>query len=159
MAAYRRNLGTLVCSDVMSQNPVAVQFGTPLHDAWALLQRHRVKALPVVDRVRRIVGIVTVADFLRHAGLAQTDGLGQRLREFLRPSGHASSDRPQAVGEIMTRQVRVASAHRPLMELVPLFSEDGHHHIPIIDAESRLVGIITQSDLVRALYRAVRVDG
>ena len=63
------------------------------------------------------------------------------------------------VGQIMTRQVRVASAHRPLMELVPLFSEDGHHHIPIIDAESRLVGIITQSDLVRALYRAVRVDG
>ena len=43
--------------------------------------------------------------------------------------------------------------------LVALFSEAGHHHIPIIDAESRLVGIITQSDLVRALYRAVRVDG
>lgn len=158
MAAYRRNLGTLTCADVMSKNPVAVQFGTPLHEAWALLQERGIKALPVVDRVRRIVGIVTVADFMRHVGLVQADGLGQRLRAFIRPSGKVSTDKPEAVGQIMARQVRVASAHRPLMELVPLFSEGGHHHIPIIDAESRLVGIITQSDLVRALYRAVRVD-
>lgn len=159
LAAYRRNLGALACADVMSKDPVAVQFGTSLHEAWDLLQQHRVKALPVVDRVQRIVGIVTVADFMRHAGLTQADGLAQRLREFIRPPGRVRGDKPETVGQIMTRQVRVASAHRPLMELVPLFSEDGHHHIPIIDADSRLVGIITQSDLVRALYRAVRVDG
>nr|WP_310339679.1 HPP family protein [Rhodoferax saidenbachensis] len=159
MAAYRRNLGTLTCADVMSKSPIAVQFGTPLHEAWALLNQHGIKALPVVDRVRRMVGIVTVADFMRHAGLEQGDDLGQRFQAFIRRSGKVSSDKPEAVGQIMTRQVRVASAHRPLMELVPLFSEGGHHHIPIIDTESRLVGIITQSDLVRALYRAVRVDG
>jgi CBS domain-containing membrane protein len=51
--------------------------------------------------------------------------------------------------------VRVASAERPVVDLVPLFSEGGHHHIPIIDGERRLVGMITQSDFVRALYRAV----
>ena len=43
---------------------------------------------------------------------------------------------------------------RLLVDLVPLFSEDGHHHIPVIDAEQKLVGILTQSDLVRALSRA-----
>ena len=53
----------------------------------------------------------------------------------------------------MTRQVRVASADRHLAELVPLFADTGHHHIPIIDAEQRLVGIITQSDLVAALCK------
>jgi len=158
LAAYRRKLGALRCEDVMSASPVSVQFGTPLREAWSLLQMHRVKALPVVDRARRMVGIITVADFMRHAGLADADGLGQRLRAFIRASGTLSSDKPEVVGQIMTRTVRVASAHRPLMELVPLFSEDGHHHIPIIDGESRLVGIITQSDLMRALYRAVRVE-
>ncbi|WP_420805951.1 CBS domain-containing protein [Rhodoferax saidenbachensis] len=101
---------------------------------------------------------MTVADFLRHAELGQTDDLGLRFRAFIRRSGKTRSDKPEVVGQIMTRQVRVASAHRLLTELVPLFSEGGHHHIPIIDGESRLVGIITQSDLVRALYRAVRVD-
>jgi CBS domain-containing membrane protein len=47
----------------------------------------------------------------------------------------------------------VASADRPISELVPLFADTGHHHIPIIDADKRLVGIITQSDLVAALTR------
>jgi CBS domain-containing membrane protein len=32
-----------------------------------------------------------------------------------------------------------------------MFSDTGHHHIPIVDDEERLVGIITQSDLVAAL--------
>ncbi len=157
MAAYRRTLGGLACADVMSRQPVAVQFGTSLQEAWGLIHKHRIKALPVVDRVQRIVGIVTVADFMRHAQLDRPEQLGARFRAFIRRSGRVSSDKPEAVGQIMTRQVRVASAQRPLTELVPLFSEDGHHHIPIIDDESRLVGIITQSDLVRALYRAVQM--
>jgi CBS domain-containing membrane protein len=54
--------------------------------------------------------------------------------------------------------VQVSSADRYLSELVPIFSEEGHHHIPIIDQEQRLVGMITQSDLVKALYRAVQPD-
>lgn len=158
MAAYRRNLGGLKCADVMSRDAVAVQFGTPLYEAWELLHKHRIKALPVIDRVQRIVGIVTVADFMRHAQLDRPEQMGQRFRNFIRRNGNVHSDKPEAVGQIMTRQVRVASASRPLMELMPLFSEDGHHHIPIVDEQSRLVGIITQSDLVRALHRAVRVD-
>jgi CBS domain-containing membrane protein len=159
MAAYRRNLGGLACADVMSRDPVAVQFGTPLYEAWDLLHKHRIKALPVIDKVQRIVGIVTVADFMRHAQLDKPEQMGQRFRNFIRRSGTTHSEKPEAVGQIMTRQVRVASASRPLTELMPLFSEDGHHHIPIVDEQSRLVGIITQSDLVRALHRAVRLEG
>nr|WP_315429816.1 CBS domain-containing protein [uncultured Albidiferax sp.] len=56
----------------------------------------------------------------------------------------------------MTRQVRAASESRHTIELVPNFSECGNHHIQVIDDEKRLTGIITQSDLVRALYRAVK---
>lgn len=42
------------------------------------------------------------------------------------------------------------------MDLVPLFSHGGHHHIPIVDADDRLVGVITQTDLVRTLALAVQ---
>ncbi|APW40942.1 hypothetical protein RD110_24795 [Rhodoferax koreense] len=158
MAAFRRKLGALQCADVMSSPPITVEFGTGLREAWNLLRQHRIKALPVVDRARRIVGIVTQADFLRHAGVDQPQDLSRRLRDFVRRTGAVATEKPEVVGQIMARQVRVASAQRPLTELVPLFSEDGHHHIPIIDADTRLVGVITQSDLVRTLYRAVRVE-
>ena len=95
---------------------------------------------------------------MRHAGVDAHHQIGQRLRELMRPTGSVHSDKPEVAGQIMSRKVRVASQDRQVVELVPLFSEGGHHHIPIIDAERRLVGIITQSDLVRSLYLAVRGD-
>lgn len=112
---------------------------------------NRIKALPVVDRVQRIVGIVTRADFMRAAEGQQRDGLAGRLQLLLRPSPSTHSTKPEVVGQIMSRQVRVASAERPIAELVPLFSATGHHHIPIVGEQARLVGILTQSDLVKAL--------
>ena len=157
-AAYERNFGRLVCKDIMSRDPVATQFGTNLDEAWLLMRQRKIKALPVVDRSSRVVGIVTVADFLEHAGLKQMQGVGDRLRFLIRRDGAVHSIKPEVVGQIMTREVRVASQDRRISELVPLFSEDGHHHIPIIDDDMRLVGIITQSDLVKALYRATEIS-
>jgi CBS domain-containing membrane protein len=116
----------------------------PIHDAWLLLHQHRIKALPVIDRHRQLVGIVTQADFWRHAGLDKPG------------SGQPPASKPEVVGQMMTRKVQVASADRHVIELIPLFSKGGHQHIPIIDADKQLVGIVTQSDLLRALYRAVR---
>ena len=156
-AAYERNFGHLRCADIMSRDPLAVPFGAGLDEAWGLMRQRRIKALPVVDRSRRIVGIVTVADFLQHAGFDQPEGIAQRLRSLIRRNGAVHSEKPETVGQIMTREVRVASQERRVAELVPLFSEDGHHHIPIIDRDQRLVGIITQTDLVKALYRAAKV--
>jgi CBS domain-containing membrane protein len=153
MEGYRRRMGEILCADVMSGDPVSVEFGTPLRDAWDLMRGRRIKALPVIDRSRRLVGIVTLADFMRHAGIDRQHDIGGRLRALIRPDGRTHSDKPEVVGQIMTRQVRVASVDRHVAELMPLFAEGGHHHIPIIDGDGRLVGMITQSDFVRALYR------
>ena len=155
LAAYQRNLGDLRCADIMSPEPLAVQFGTSLDEAWHLMRQHKVKALPVIDRSRRIVGIITVADFMRQIDLESHSGLGVRLKTFLQRSGTSHSDKSEVVGQIMTRRVQVTNLTKHAIELVPLFSKAGHRHIPVIDHENRLVGIITQSDLIRALYRAV----
>jgi len=153
--SWHRRLGTVRCAEVMSRELVAVEFGTPLQEAWSLMHTRHIKALPVVDRTRRVAGIITQADFFRHIDLRHHEGLGGRVRAFIRATRTVTSSKPEVVGQIMTRQVRVMSEDRALAELVPLFSEGGHHHIPIIDAERRLIGMITQSDFVRALYRAV----
>jgi CBS domain-containing membrane protein len=155
-AAYERKFGDLRCRDIMSRDLLSVQFGTPLAEAWQQMRARRVKAVPVTDKARRIVGILTVADFMKHADFDAIDGLGARLKQLIRASGLSSTDKPEVVGQIMTREVRIASADRFIAELLPLFSEAGHHHIPVLDEERRVVGIITQSDLIRALYRTVR---
>lgn len=155
-SAYQRTLGDQRCADIMTPHPASVRADTSLRQAWALMRSRRVKALPVVDVQRHIVGIVTVADFMKQLDLDVHEGWGWRLRALIRPARSASATAAQTVGQVMTRQVRVASADRLLVDLVPVFSEGGHRHVPIIDVERRLVGIVTQSDLIRALYRAVR---
>lgn len=149
--AYLRRLGELTCREVMSREVLSVEFGTALQDAWTLLRDQRVKALPVVDRARRVVGVVTLADFMRAADLDLHAGFATKLRAFLTPSPGVSSDKAEVVGQIMTRRVQVASATRSLASMVAVFSSTGHHHIPVVDDELRLIGILTQTDVVRAL--------
>ena len=156
--AYHRLFGGLRCADIMSREPVTVQFGDGLQDAWALMRRHHVKALPVTDRGGRIAGIVTQADFLRQANLDAHEGLGERVKELVRSTGTLLSTKPEVVGQIMTRRVRVAREDRLIVDLIASFSADGHHHLPIVDADSKLVGIITQSDFVRALARVIEPE-
>lgn len=151
-AAFQRTLGEVRCSDIMSRPPLAVEAGISLKEAWALMRAEQIKALPVVDAQRLVVGIVTVADFMRLANLDVHEGLGQRLRTLVM----GRSGQPQHVGEIMSHPVQVARVAQHAMDLVPLFSQGGHHHIPIVDADDCLVGVITQTDLVRTLALAVQ---
>jgi CBS domain-containing membrane protein len=150
--AYRRRFGVTTCADVMSRDVVTVKFGDSLEEAWSLLCERGIKALPVIDRSRRVVGILTQADFLKHAGVREPRTLAARLSAFVRRVRTVHADKADVVGQIMTRRVMVASAHKSVIDLVPLFAESGHRHIPIVDAELRLVGIVTQSDLIVALY-------
>ena len=153
MNAMERRMSELRCEDIMTRNVITVEYGTDLQDAWALMRRHRVKALPVVDRQQRIIGIVSLADFMRHADVDRSDAMRERLNLLIKRSGHSHTTKPEAVGQIMCHKVRVVSANRSVGELMPIFSEHGHHHIPVIGDDHRLAGIITQSDFVRALYR------
>ncbi|MFL6547843.1 MAG: HPP family protein [Povalibacter sp.] len=155
MHAMRRQLGELRCRDIMSSALITAQYSTPLQESWLLMRRHRIKALPVVDKHMRILGIVTLADFMRHANIEAHGTLGAKLQALLKRTTTVHTKKPEVVGQIMTSHVRVASDDRHIVDLVPIFSDDGHHHIPIIDADKRLVGVITQSDFVRALYRTV----
>lgn len=92
---------------------------------------------------------------MRHADIDRSGGaMRERLQLLIKRSGNSPATKPEAVGQIMCHVVRVASANRSVAELLPLFTEDGHHHIPVLGADHRLVGIITQSDFVRALYRS-----
>lgn len=152
MQAFRRRFGDTRCADIMSRDVIAVEFGTELAEAWLTMLGHRIDALPVVTRERLVIGIVTRADFLRHVELPEFRTLGARLQDFLRRTAHTHSSKHEVVGQIMTSRVRTANENTPIVELVPLMSDAGLHHVPIVDAQRRLVGIVTQSDLVAALY-------
>ncbi|QJD90888.1 HPP family protein [Duganella dendranthematis] len=152
--AYQRRFGIISCADIMSRDIVSAEFGTGLDDAWQQMRAHRVTCLPVLNRARRVIGIVTQTDFLDHGGLDDYRSIRQQLRRFLRKSGVTHTEKAEVVGQIMTQHPTTARTDTPIVDLVPLMADSGFHHIPIIDHEQRFVGIITQSDLVAALYES-----
>ncbi|WP_293779071.1 HPP family protein [uncultured Oxalicibacterium sp.] len=158
MQAYRRKVGETKCADIMSRDVVTTEFGTPLAEAWQLLQRHDLTALPVIDRGRHVIGIITKADYLKHAEAESHTGLGQRLAHLIRPSQLSHSEKQEVVGQIMTSEVVTAEATQSIVDLVPLMSNQELHQIPVIDEKKQLVGILSQSDLIAALYETTMAD-
>ncbi|KVV18722.1 HPP family protein [Burkholderia multivorans] len=152
MQAYARTFGQLTCADLMTKNAISIAPSTSITAALTLLDRHRVKALPVVDADGRLTGIVTRADLTRP--LRRPAALWQRLSARLPES---FGGQPPSVSTVMTRDVASVPQTLPLTALVPLFTHSGHHHIPVVDASRRLVGIITQTDLVTGLYQQTQL--
>jgi len=156
--ALRRRFGDTRCADIMSRDVVSVEFATELAEAWRLMLRHGVQALPVLSRARQVIGIVTRSDFLRHVELPEFQHFGDRLRAFLRRTPGMTSDKHEVVGQIMTGRVRTATDDTSITALVRLMSDEGLHHVPIVDARRELVGMVTQSDLIAALYETRLAD-
>lgn len=159
MQAYRRRMGEVKCSSIMSKDIVSAEFGTELAEAWAKLQSHDLTALPVIDRGRHVIGIVTKADFLHHAEMELHEGLGQRLSNLLRPSQLTHTEKHEVVGQIMTKEVYTANADQSIVDLVPLMSDSEVHQMPVIDGQGRLVGMISQTDMIAALFEHGLAEG
>lgn len=142
--AHRRQMGQLRCQDIMSRDLVTVQPESPVQEAWEKLAQHRIKSLPVVDASGSLEGIVSVPDFFIDRYQPQMQPVPRMLQV-------------KTVREIMTHRVLTARADQLLSELVQMFSDGGLHHIPIVDSQGRLAGMVTQSDLVGALIS--RLEG
>lgn len=150
--AYQRRFGMLTCGDIMSRDIVSAEFGSCLEDAWRVMREHRLAALPVLNRADRVIGIITLADFLEYGGLNDIHSLEHQLKRFLRKSGITHTEKAEVVGQIMCKQATTVHIDTPIADLVPLMADSGLHHIPVIDHEQRFAGMVAQSDLIAALY-------
>jgi len=116
-------------------------------DAMALLRRHGVGGAPVLD-AGRLIGVVTEADLVAHTPR------GQSSAPFLRPG---NGGRDWCVRDVMSaRGPSVACVDEPLTEAVIRMDERGVDRMPVVDPRLRIVGMLSQGDVVRALARAVR---
>lgn len=141
-AVYRQVHKVLV-RDIMSKDLVTLAPEDNAKRAWRRLQENKVKTLPVVEN-GVVVGVIALVDFLKHLGLAW-----HTLPEDLTNRANIVMD--QDVATLMSKPARTVPADMPLAELVPMLSDTGLRHIPVVNAGGKLVGIVTQSDLIAGL--------
>lgn len=150
--AFERRQGAVTCADVMVKDIVTVAYDTEVESAWMLMHRHNLKALPVLDDRRRVIGIVTRQDFLKNLKLTPYQSFQEKWVAFVKRTPNVSTDKPEVVGHVMTRQVKTLPMAAHAVTAIPLVVDEGHHHIPVVDGERRFVGMIFQSRLLSALF-------
>ncbi|EHY87916.1 CBS domain-containing protein [Saccharomonospora azurea] len=131
--------------DIMTTPVVTVSPDDPVKKATRLLAEHGFTALPVVDEGDRVVGIVTEADVV--AGRVPPDA-----RYRTGAAAAPTTDARESVAEIMTTSPTCTQQGTDVAELVGTLLEGHYRAVPVL-AGSKLVGVVTRSDVVRALSR------
>jgi len=140
-------------ADLMTTNVVTVDEDATTQEAAALMLRHHISALPVVDRSGKLVGIVSEGDLMRRAELG-TERERSWWLELLTADRDLAADYVKAhgrkVGEVMTRKLITASPDTPINEIALLLEKHAIKRVPILD-HGKLVGIVARANLLQAL--------
>jgi CBS domain-containing membrane protein len=136
-------LTNLTIGDIMSRDLVTLPPQASGLLAWQTLQQHKINMVPIVDG-GRVVGVIALVDLLKRLGLVgkvPSADLASRIDYLMQ----------QPVGALMVTPARTALQSTKIDALVPLLSDWGLHHLPVVADDGTLVGIVTQSDLIAAL--------
>lgn len=153
LIAYQRKLEAITCEQIMRPVDITLEFGDALETAWQTMQTQNEPAVPVVNKARLVIGVLSLSDFVRHAGTSHYREVGPALQRLIRWSPTTHSDKPEVVGQIMTTPAITIQAQMHLMHTIPLMTSHHLQLLPVVDASNKLVGILTQTDVIRALYR------
>jgi CBS domain-containing protein len=127
---------------VMKRRVEAFSADTEITAAVDVLLRRCYSGAPVVDADGRVIGIISEHDCLRV--------LSQALYEDW-PTG--------TVADHMTRKVYTVEAGTDLVTVAHTFANHTLRRVPVVDAEGKLVGLVTRRDLMRGLEQLVIARG
>lgn len=138
--------------DVMTSDVVAVREDTPFRQIVDVLAERGVSAVPVVDSVGHVVGVVSEADLLHKMEFA-----GEVPERHLLEGRRRRVARTKATGdvarELMTSPAVTVFADTSVIEAARIVYGENVKRLPVIDELGRLVGIVSRGDLLRVHLR------
>jgi CBS domain-containing protein len=129
-------------TEVMTEIVETIGPDTPITEASARMAVGRFDAMPVVDRRGALVGILTSSDVLAERGRLVHKGAALAI---------------PTVAEVMRRNVTTLGPDMSLLDAVSIFARASFRHLPVIDREHRLVGIVSDRDVRTKLGDPVRI--
>ena len=132
--------------DVMTKNPITVNPDTLVLEAQKLMKDKGIQRLPVVDK-DRLVGIVTKYDLLETVPIKGTSVNLYNLNIVLSQ---------MKVKDLMKKNPITVTPYTPVEDALRIGQERKIGSFPVIE-DGKLVGIATESDIVRFLIRTLGI--
>ena len=121
----------LTAGQIMQKPVVATTTRASARDIAAQLVRNEFSGMPVAERDGTLMGVVTEADILRVLGE------GKALETL-------------TAADIMTEKPATVDLEAPIREVIQILQEHRILRVPVTE-RGRLVGIISRSDIIRAV--------
>jgi CBS domain-containing protein len=144
-------------ADVMTSGVITVGEDASVQAAAKLMAEHGISAVPVVDRGKRVVGMVSEGDLLHRA----ETGTEQRRSWWLdmvastnRLAGEYVKSHSGKVKDVMTRDVISVTDDTSIADIAVLLETNRIKRVPVL-RDGRLVGIVSRANLVRALAMTI----
>ena len=150
-------------------NLVPVYQETPITIIMEIINVTNETALPVLNDERQLAGIISEGDLFKlshiRESVAQTDiGMGgdedawtwEGIRDTIRLHYSTTQvDLPSVPAkEVMIRDVLVAYKNDPISEIARKMYKNNISHIPVINSEKRLEGMVTDIDLMACTFKS-----
>src|SRR5947207_11121421 len=137
--------------DVMTRDVVSVGTTTGYKEIADLMVRHSISAVPVVDAQRHVLGVVSEADLL--AKLEYADRVPRHPLAARRIRADRQKAAGDTAGELMTTPAVTVGPTETVTRAARLMDAARVKRLPVVDADGRLVGIVSRRDLVRLYTR------
>jgi len=153
-------------AEVMTRIVVTTTPDARLDEAARSLREHHISGLPVVAPPHHVVGLLSERDIVRAlhraTGVDSPRGLLDLLLESAPPKGESVLEvaRRQLhnarVSDAMSHRVVTVDRDAPLVDAARLMRVHGVKRLPVVDADGRLVGIVSRADIVQAVSGEAR---
>jgi acetoin utilization protein AcuB len=132
-------------SEVMGTKPVTISIDAVFSRTEELFKQHSIRHLPVVDKHNILRGVITQTDLYRTVSpMKSMEGDIFYTKELL--------DR-YILKHAMTKKILVLHPEDTLESAMQIMIKKRYGCIPIVDKENHLVGIVTQIDILQAIFK------
>ena len=146
-------------AEIMDRSVPSVSPDADARNAIELLAKTDKGAIPVVDEERRVVGIVSESDLIlsdEEADLHLPHYLNimggivfvGSMKGFEKRLNKAFATK---VSELMSADPVVVREDDDAETVARTIAENHHNHLPVVDGEGRLAGLVTRADALAAL--------
>ena len=145
--------------EFMTKKVFAVDENEGIKGLFKLMDQHGILGVPVVNKERHVVGIVTEGDLLAHFTTLKTPrsvnllGGIVYLDDIADFNKHLKEHCAETVKELMTQPVVTLKESATLQDTINTMAEHGLNRLPVVDGHKKLVGIVTRSDIVHQLSK------
>lgn len=150
-----KQLGELLVNDYMTHQAICVDDSSRLTKAIRIMDDEDFSVLPVIDSQGNMVGILSSSDLIEithevQADLSALTYVNEKTRSFLIQMLMDQGD-TTLVRDVMTSNVETTTPQTNLVVAARKLVDRHFHHLPVVDDSGKPIGILSSTDLVRAV--------